>query len=380
MQIDSNHVSYCTNVHPAETFDELIETLNTDVAAVKSKVAPNRPFGVGLRLSAQMVLSMDEPRLNTLNQTLADQDFYVFSVNGFPYGDFGVGVVKTDVYSPGWHEIKRLDYTKAIADVLVQLPGPSRRTISTVALGFKPEYDSEQKINAAVEHLRVLTEYLCALEQRTGIHVELCLEPEPGTFLEVSEDVVAYFLTYGFVDTDPRNQHISICYDTCHQAVMFEEATICLQTLTEAGIRIGKMQISNAILLKQPRSDVQRNALQSFSEPRFLHQVVANGGELFALDLPDVDRPSPEWPSSSEWRCHFHVPLHWLGNDVLGTTDTERRSALDYALEHQLCTHFEIETYIWGVLPKSQFDAGDIAACVSEEFTAVLPHFESHAP
>ena len=79
MQIASNHVSYCTNVHPAETFDELIETLNSDVAAVKATVAPNQPFGVGLRLSAQMVLSMDERRLNQLNQTLADQDFYVFS-------------------------------------------------------------------------------------------------------------------------------------------------------------------------------------------------------------------------------------------------------------------------------------------------------------
>jgi hypothetical protein len=122
MLIASNHVSYCTNVHPAETFDELIETLETDVASVKANVAPSMSFGVGLRLSAQMVLSMDEPKLRRLKQTLAAQDFYVFSVNGFPYGDFGVGVVKTDVYSPGWHDGRRLDYTKAIADVLVQLP------------------------------------------------------------------------------------------------------------------------------------------------------------------------------------------------------------------------------------------------------------------
>ena len=64
---------------------------------------------------------------------------------------------------------------------------------------------------------------------------------------------------------------------------------------------------------------------------------------------------------------------------MLGTTDTEWRRALDYALAHELCTHFEIETYTWGVLPKSQFDAGNIAACVSAEFKAVLPHFESGA-
>lgn len=322
---------------------------------------------------------MDEPRLKQLNQTLAEQDFYVFSVNGFPYGDFGVGVVKTDVYSPGWHDVKRLEYTKAIADTLVQLPGPNRRTISTVALGFKPEYAAGDTLERAVAHLRDITEHLYTLKRKTGIHVELCLEPEPGTFLELSDDVVAFFLTYGFVDNDPRNEHISVCYDTCHQAVMFEDATTCLETLADAGIRIGKMQISNAILLNSPQSDAQRSALQSFSEPRFLHQVVASDGDLFALDLPEVDQPTPQWLAASEWRCHFHVPLHWVGNDVLGTTDTEWRRALDYALAHQLCTHFEIETYTWGVLPKSQFDAGNIAACVSAEFKAVLPHFESGA-
>ena len=380
MQIASNHVSYCTNVHPAETFDELIETLKTEVASVKANVAPSVSFGVGLRLSAQMVLSIDELKLSQLKQTLAAQDFYVFSVNGFPYGDFGVGVVKTDVYSPGWHDVRRLTYTQGIADILVQLPGPNRRSISTVALGFKPEFESTQNLDLAVKHLKDVTTYLHTLHQQTGVHIDLCLEPEPGTFLELSEDVVAFFMTYGFVDNTPQNQHISICYDTCHQAVMFEDAVACLDTLTDAGVRIGKMQISNAIMLNQPNSVDQRAALQSFSEPRFLHQVVANDGALFALDLTDVQSPDSQWLNASEWRCHFHVPLHWTGNAQLGTTDAEWRKALDYALEHALCTHYEIETYTWGVLPKEQFDADNIAACVSAEFDAVMPHLKGHTP
>jgi hypothetical protein len=192
--------------------------------------------------------------------------------------------------------------------------------------------------------------------------------------------VVAFFLTYGFVDDTPQNQHIAICYDTCHQAVMFEDAVECLETLTDAGIRIGKMQISNAIMLNQPKSIEQRAALQSFAEPRFLHQVVANDGALFALDLPDIESPDSQWLNASEWRCHFHVPLHWSGNERLGTTDAEWRKALDYALDHQLCTHYEIETYTWGVLPKAQFDADNIAACVSAEFDAVMPHLKGRAP
>ena len=222
--------------------------------------------------------------------------------------------------------------------------------------------------------------YKRQLYQRTGVHIELCLEPEPGTFLELSEDVVAFFVTYGFVENIPQNQHIALCYDTCHQAVMFEDAVDCLKTLTEAGVRIGKMQISNAISLNQPNSVEQRAALQSFSEPRFLHQVVANDGALFALDLTDVQSPDSQWLNADQWRCHFHVPLHWMGNAQLGTTGTEWRKALDYALEHTLCTHYEIETYTWGVLPKGQFDADNIAGCVSEEFGAVMPHLRGHLP
>ena len=109
MKIGANHLSYCTNVHPAEPFEELIQTLRADVSDVKQNISSNDPFGVGLRLSAQMVLSMNATRKRRLIETLKEQDMYVFSVNGFPYGDFGNGVVKPAVYEPGW------DYRKRVA-------------------------------------------------------------------------------------------------------------------------------------------------------------------------------------------------------------------------------------------------------------------------
>ena len=84
MQLKAHHLSYCTNVHPAETFAELISTLESHVIAVKSKVSPQHPFGVGLRLSAKMILSMDEPQLHQLIQTLNTNHLYVFSSMDFP--------------------------------------------------------------------------------------------------------------------------------------------------------------------------------------------------------------------------------------------------------------------------------------------------------
>ena len=378
MQLKAHHLSYCTNVHPAETFAELISTLESHVIAVKSKVSPQHPFGVGLRLSAKMILSMDEPQLHQLIQTLNTNHLYVFSVNGFPYGDFNTGVVKTDVYSPGWHDRRRVEYTKRIADVLCELPGPLRRTISTVALGYKPTYDDGDILDKAVRNLRETMSYLEEKKAQSGVHIELCLEPEPGTYLERSEDVISFFSTHGFNNPCARNEHLSLCYDTCHQAVMFENAVSSMRALREAGVRIGKMQISNAIILNRPSSEIHRSALQSFSEPRFLHQVVGNKDDLFALDLSDVATPSSTWTNADEWRCHFHVPLHWQGNEYLNATTQDWQAALKFAVETELCTHYEIETYTWHVLPPDEFDASNIATCVTAEFEAVLPYFLSN--
>ena len=47
------HLTYCTNIHPGESWDAVFENVRTHVVAVKARVAPNEPFGVGLRLSAR---------------------------------------------------------------------------------------------------------------------------------------------------------------------------------------------------------------------------------------------------------------------------------------------------------------------------------------
>ncbi len=46
---DAGHLTYCTNIHPGETWDDLLGLLGTSVPAVKRLVCPDRPFGIGLR-------------------------------------------------------------------------------------------------------------------------------------------------------------------------------------------------------------------------------------------------------------------------------------------------------------------------------------------
>ena len=63
MRIGPFQVTYCTNVHPGESVDAALPLPDQDVAAVKTLVGPNSPFGTGLRLSNQAVQTLqDRPR------------------------------------------------------------------------------------------------------------------------------------------------------------------------------------------------------------------------------------------------------------------------------------------------------------------------------
>ena len=47
------HLSYCTNIHPAESLAEVRTALEQHVVRVKARLDVKGPFGVGLRLSAR---------------------------------------------------------------------------------------------------------------------------------------------------------------------------------------------------------------------------------------------------------------------------------------------------------------------------------------
>ena len=110
--------------------------------AVKARFAPDRPFGVGLRLSAIAAEALrDERAFAQLQGLLRAHDLYVFTINGFPYGPFHGVRVKEEVYQPDWQHEERLVYTDLLADLLADLlpdePG-LEGSVSTVPGTFKP--------------------------------------------------------------------------------------------------------------------------------------------------------------------------------------------------------------------------------------------------
>jgi hypothetical protein len=134
------HLTYCTNIHPGETWPEVLTSLSRHLPAIRSEAAPDRPFGVGIRLGAPAAQALRNPEaVAELKDLLQAQSAYVFTINGFPYGSFHGRRVKEQVYAPDWSTPERLDYTNCLADLLVQLlPEGMTGSISTVPGSFAP--------------------------------------------------------------------------------------------------------------------------------------------------------------------------------------------------------------------------------------------------
>ncbi|MSP71009.1 MAG: hypothetical protein EXR76_02250 [Myxococcales bacterium] len=371
------HLGYCTNVHPGEGLAALHDLLRRDVAPVARVVAPALPFGLGLRLgnAAALALSTDADALARLRALMDELGMYVFTVNAFPYGDFAADSVKDLVYQPDWRDEERRLYTMRVAEAIVSLPGPGHRTISTVAGGFKPQstggLDNAERAREMSRELVKTAEALARLSDRTGVHVRLCLEPEPFTTLETTDEVLDFFTRHVFPAGEATREHLGLCYDCCHQAVEFEDAPRALRALSDAGIPIGKVQISSALHLSSPGIQAHRDALLAFAEPRYLHQTCArlpDGRVLRALDLPLLEQPSPEWLSAEAWRCHFHVPIGLTGEGCLESTRADWEAAVETLAAAGSCDHFEVETYSFHVMPEAtRARFGSVSESIIEE-------------
>lgn len=370
------HLTYCTNIHAGETWQEVRQNLGTYLPAAKAALAPDAAFGVGLRLSAAAAESLADDEVRREFKTfLAAEELYVFTLNGFPYGEFHGTPVKTNVYRPDWRDPHRLAYTNRLADILAALlPAGVRGSISTVPVSYGTWIQSPDDLAAARDNLLACARHLADLEQRTGRTIRLALEPEPDCAIEDTPGAIRFFNDvlspadrYGLLD------YLGICFDTCHLAVQFEDLQTSLPQLTAAGIAIPKVQISAA--LRAPVAAHARDRLARFADPVYLHQVktrTAAGPGSYA-DLPAfLDADTPE---STEARVHCHVPLYFEGDDDLQSTNTDLSAAFFRAAIAAGIDQFEIETYTFDVLPP-ELQAKGVVNSITEEYRWVLERME----
>src|SRR5688572_6122345 len=126
MQIDhfpvAADLTYCTNIHAGETWQDIRKSLDAHVPAIKRSVSPDAPVGLGLRLSSIAAAELAEPAaLADFREQLTHLDAYVFTINAFPYGPFHGTPVKERVYEPDWRTDERRRFTTTAARILGQL-------------------------------------------------------------------------------------------------------------------------------------------------------------------------------------------------------------------------------------------------------------------
>ncbi|MCX6997921.1 MAG: metabolite traffic protein EboE [Kiritimatiellaeota bacterium] len=407
------HLTYCLNIHPGETWAENLAAIREHATAVKARVAPDRSFGLGLRLSRAAAEDLRAPAARRrLREELADRGLYAFTINGFPYGRFHGARVKAQVYAPDWRTAERWDYTTLLADILADLlPDGVSGSISTLPGSFKPWIRSAADARSMAEQLAAAAQHLAGLREQTGRELHLGLEPEPFCFLETTDEVIRFFdgplaaACAGTAQRERVRRHLGVCLDTCHAALQFESPLAALRRYRAAGLRVSKIQLSAALEvavkhgtgrpptpergnagqdappteeeeggIRKCRPSALTQALAAFDEPVYLHQTkarLANGALLAWTDLTEALPALAQRNDVELVRVHYHVPLFWEGGAPLRSTAPDLNA--DFFREAVTATeHLEIETYTFDVLP-TELRAGGVVDSVAREFDWVRP-------
>ena len=382
-------LTYCSNIHPAEGWPEVFNTLRRHALELKRRLSPNAPFGIGLRLAnAEAVELLEGSNLQEFAAFLRESELYVALLNGFPYGWFHDHRLKDQVFAPDWHTTERVDYTLKLVEILRRLlPEGFDGGVSTCPLSYKrwhagaslPDWD------LLICNLVIVAHAMLDVKRRNGRVIHLDIEPEPDGLIENTPELLQFFeellrngapllaksaqLTVSQAE-DALHEHITVCYDLCHFAVEREEPRSTLRAIRAAGIRIGRAQLSSAVKVAISPRGPQRTQLQerlaSLADPVYLHQIIGDS-ERFA-DLPEGIAHLGN-STDSEWRIHYHVPLFLSDYGALGSTQSEVRDAIAQLTPAEV-RHLEIETYTWSVLPSDL--KLDIVDSIEREYRWVL--------
>ncbi|MBE1502245.1 sugar phosphate isomerase/epimerase [Amycolatopsis lexingtonensis] len=346
------HLAYCTNVHQAEDLDGVLTQLARFGEPVRERLGVPR-LGLGLWLARPVAseLVANPAAVARLRSELVTRGLEVVTFNGFPYQGFHDPVVKHKVYRPDWATPERTQYTLDLARLLTELMPEDavRGSVSTLPLGWRTEWQDDRG------QLELLAKGLAELERP----VRVAFEPEPGCVIETTAQAAALL-------SDVDTERLGVCLDTCHLAVGFEDPAAALGRLEAAGLDVVKLQASAALEAASPKDPATRRALESFVEPRFLHQ--SNEGAPPGADDLDLALAGG-LPGEAPWRVHFHVPLHADPAPPLTSTRPVLAATLAelFGGATARTDHVEVETYTWQVLPDAPADDAGLVAGIAAE-------------
>ncbi len=370
-------LGYSTNVHPGERLSEIYRYLREYTLPVRDRVFGPRRAGLELRLGIAATRDlMARGARRDFKAFLSAADLQLFSINAYPLKPFHTRRVKEEVYRPPWNQAARARWTQAIAEIFAEILDPGvQGSISTLGGGYRAWGHGPAMLRKIAGGYVEVLETLAALEERSGKHIVLAVEPEPDTSFETAADMVAFFKDFLLPAarirwkrrwSGPRiegllRRYFTVNVDTCHFSVVFREPQEEMDALARAGIAIGKVHVTSALSLPQPsRSPAGYRELRALDEPRYFHQVraaddegreVARWADLGRLPR-DVKSLAAGGRHIAEIRSHFHVPIHAARWRRLSTTHGETARAVRHVVRKGLCRQLVIETYTWPLLAR----------------------------
>ena len=382
------YLGYSTNVHRSENLRQIYRFLEQYTIPVKRRVFGKYSTGLELRLGIGAATDLlRRGARQEFGGFLEDAGLEIFSINAFPLHDFQARRVKQDVYAPAGDRKERVRWTIKICSILADLL-PEDRPGSVSTLGgtyrfWKARPKNDERI--AKNYLEALL-HLEELDRDLGKNIVLAAEPEPDTTFEIATDVIS-FVEDTLIPTAQKDpvwkrrvgtraaieetvrRRFTVNLDTCHFSVLFHSPAEALGAFKRAGIRIGKLHITNAPVLPRPhRAPKGYETLRRMHEPRYLHQFCGrdrDGNQVWrGRDLDELPRRlrSDVHPDVDVLRTHFHVPLYLKRYKNLLTTREETGEAVRRTVRERLCDHLVIETYTWPIVAREDRLVRGIAA------------------
>ena len=381
MLTNSGHLTYCTNIHTGESWHDHFDEIKKHFPGIKKALSPDKPMGIGLRLSniaaGELIKIKNQ---HVFQQWLSENDAYIFTMNGFPFGSFHDTRVKGQVHAPDWTTNERVAYTRKLFQILKGLLPPGLDGgVSTSPLSYKHWHKTGEALtNAkkiATENIVTIAEELIEIYKSTAKILHLDIEPEPDGMLETGKEFIRWFVDNLLVDgarkiaakfdvpiskaVELLKEHVRLCYDVCHFAIGYEAHEEIIQELEQAGIKVGKIQISAALKASMKNEILKRQLIKEsfakFDEPTYLHQVVAKKTDGGFIRYPDLPEALADYDNAgvNEWRAHFHVPIFEEDFGALQSTQAAITEVLRVQKNKNFTRHLEVETYTWEVLPAS---------------------------
>ena len=91
--------------------------------------------------------------------------------------------------------------------------------------------------------------------------------------------------------------------------------------------------------------------------------------------MPEALEEIGSFPDINELRVHFHVPLFLQAAGSLGSTSSDLTPEFFRELRNGHCSHLEIETYTFDVLP-AELNQSDVVQSIAKEYSWVLNRIE----